>query len=148
MSFLPLKARRKVLFLFARITEPWYAKVLQGFNHMAIAEVIDEGLLFIIEPTTTGALSRLHLMPKIGDWDHITVLELDLRTTKTSKLVRPTFQTCATLCQYLAGINLGCHLVQSLYERLTMNNITELNALGVLRVKQWQHQVNKAQPLS
>jgi len=136
MSFLPLKRHQRVYFLFTRIETKWYLKIQTGFNHMAIAWPISPEHIYLLEPTFTGSLTCLKNLEDLNHKD-ITVLSLDLVHNPESKLVRLSFQTCATICQYLAGIDLGCKLVQSLYEKLTTESSTYLRSCGIKRVTSW-----------
>lgn len=103
---------------------------------MAMAWRIDEDHIYILEPTFTGALTHIAKLNQLI-LEGTQVLELDVIHHPQSKLVRLTFQTCATICQYLAGIDLKCKLVQSLYEKLTTESSTYLRSCGVKRVKSW-----------
>lgn len=139
MSFLTYQPKRKVLLFFQRNDDAWYFKFLSGYTHVAIGYVQDD-IVAITEPIFTGTLSYITLVPEDrGMWGHLDILELDIVQTCDSKLVRPVFQTCATICQYLAGIRLGAILPQTLYSRLTQKSEAWLVAHGITGVKKWGH---------
>ena len=138
MSFLPLKPRQKILLLFIRAQKPWYIKLFKGFNHVAIGWIVQNNWVFILEPQVSGAVVKFKDMPKTHEWDHFTVIELDLVNDMKRKLFKPTFTTCATIVQYLAGISLGARLAQTLYDQLTKRDKRYLLAHGIRRVTLWE----------
>lgn len=137
MSFLPLVRRRRFLLLFARSNDK-RIKWLSGFNHLAIAEYIGNDLMVIIEPHFWGCSIRscpVSMFPKLPN---VVIIEFCVHVTKTNKLIRPLLQTCATLVQYIAGIDLGIFLVQTLYDYLTQTDPFLLKAKGIHKLKVWE----------
>ena len=139
MSFLPLSQKPKVLILFTRIARPACLKEIKGFNHCAIAFFVDETCdhVFIVEPALQGANVALKKLPLEIHDEHTKILEIDLEFTFTQKLFRDGFQTCATLVQYLAGIDLKAVLAQTLYDRLTNRSEKYLKRHGIVEVTEW-----------
>ncbi len=137
-SFLPLKAKRKFLFIFCK-TNHWLARFTDGFTHVLLAEVIDDEFVVIIEPTSTGGVVLFRTLPAIHEWDYVGVLEVDVTRLHEYKLRKPLLHTCTTFCQYFAGIYLGCYLPQSLWNKLTSND-KDLKIQGIERVRVWEQQ--------
>lgn len=116
--FLPFKFRRRFLFIFGH-SDLWVNKYLKGYTHVVLAEFID-GFLTIIEPTLSSARVIFRTMPRSREWLDYGVLEVVVSYKDVTKnnLIGFKWQTCATVVQYLAGINTGALLAQTLYKRL------------------------------
>lgn len=137
-SFLPLVKRRKFLLLFSRNTDKRIAW-LSGYNHLAIVEYTSSDLMVIMEPHFWGCSIRTcptAMFPKLPK--EIKIIEITVTNTRTNKLIRPLLQTCATLVQYIAGIDLGIFLVQTLYDYLTQTDPLFLKAKGIHKLKVWE----------
>lgn len=130
--FLPSKRRRRFLFVFSR-TDCWWDKYLTGYTHVSLCEVI-EGFLVVHDPCLDGCRATFRVMPLPHEWDGYKVIEVTTSPTKANRLIRPIFQTCTTLVQYLAGIDLGAILVQTLYERLQDPAIQTKDGIREIRV--------------
>ena len=126
------------MFLFSRVIDRWYTRIQYGFTHVVFAEVVDEDLLFIIEPGFSGATMMLRTYPTLHEWDNYCVVEVSLNFNKSQKLIRPLIQTCATICQYLAGINLHTIWAQTMFERLTCEQHEYLSNYGIRSVRIWE----------
>jgi hypothetical protein len=133
MYFLPAKGYRKILMVFSRVDTSWYDKLLKGYNHVCMVEVLEDDLVVIIEPTNYGARFMLRSFPTEGEWAKFKVVELDVVVNRSRKLIGPRFQSCATICQYMAGIDTGAILAQTLYKRLTCGWLE-----GITGVKEWE----------
>jgi hypothetical protein len=129
--------RRKFLFIFMRIEDKWYTRLQTGFNHLALAERLGDDSYVLIEPLHSGANIAHVGQEAIDKLKPYTVIEADIVRRKCSRLVRPVFQTCTTVCQYLAGINCKVWLVQSLYNKLALSDDVYLRKLGVKEIKLW-----------
>jgi hypothetical protein len=138
-SFIPFKERRRFLFLFTK-TDGWWGKYLKGYTHVCLMEYINQEFAIGFEPALAECrtIFRTVLTRKdielLEDW---TILELTVLATKENRLIKPLFQTCATIVQYLAGISLGCILVNSLYNKLTKSSHKWLESKGVYGVTTW-----------
>jgi hypothetical protein len=103
-------------------------------------EYINQEFAIGFEPALSGCrtIFRTVLTRKdielLQDW---TVLELTVLATKKNRLIKPIFQTCATIVQYLAGISLGCILANGLYKKLTSSNHSWLESKGIYGVTLW-----------
>lgn len=139
MSFLPLVKRRKILLLFSRVPDKRIAW-LSGYNHIAIADITHDEAAVVIEPHFFGCSVRAIDVALITqpEFVGIKIIEMTVVNTKTNKLIRPLLQTCATLVQYIAGIDLGIFLVQTLYDYLTQTDPLLLKAKGIHKVKVWE----------
>lgn len=139
MSFLPYHLGQTIYLIFMRVDKPWYLKWLKGFNHVAIAWPTAEELVFIVEPVLNGTLadSRRNL-----DWlarrSGVVVVEVETGLWAENKLFKFTFQTCASLVQYLAGINLKVWLAQSLYDKLINLSVSQRTKYGIQKVTVWE----------
>lgn len=138
ISFLTLKKERRFLLLFRRLEVP-ELKALRGFNHMALGWYIAADKVQVIEPAFHGAnidivsIKDLKAMSEL-----VRVVEVDTTVTVGQRLFKEGFQTCATLVQYLMGIDLSVTLVQTLYERLTTYSDEYLSEHGILGVNKWE----------
>ena len=137
---MPLKSPQTILFVFSRLYDRWWAKYLSGFNHMAMAIVLDKDYVIVIEPWYSHCSVTCRTYPAPGEWDKWKVVELTVVPTNKQKLVRPVMQTCATLCQYLGGVNLGCILPNSLYNTIVSRSAEWLKDKGIQGVKIWEPQ--------
>ncbi len=133
--FLPSKRRRRFLFVFSR-TDRWWDKYLPGYTHVSLCEVV-EGFLIVHDPCLNGCRTTFRVMPLPGEWDAYKVIEVVTCPTKANRLIKPIFQTCTTLVQYLAGIDLGAILVQTLYDRLL--NPSTATKDGIREITIWPH---------
>ena len=134
--FLPSKRRRRFLFVFG-YTDCWWNKYLPGFTHVALCEVV-EGFLIVHDPCMNGCRTTFRTMPAPGEWNGYTVVEVVTRPAKGNKLIKPIFQTCTTIVQYLAGIDLGAILTNTLYQRLVDPNTQTKD--GIREIKLWEPQ--------
>ncbi len=140
MSFLPWVRKKTYLMLFTRMESP-ELKGLEGFNHMAIGWVHTDEVMQIIEPALQGASIDFVYVKDVlraQQEQNIEILEVDVRVTLKQRLFKERFQTCATVVQYLAGIDLDATLVQTLYERLTTKDEIYLKRHGIRRVVKWE----------
>lgn len=136
-SFLPLVKKRRFLLLFARNKDRRVAW-LSGYNHISIVELLRDDYCVVIEPHFFGASVYVTKSFELKELRGVTALELEVHNTRTNKLIRPLLQTCATLVQYIAGIDLGIFLVQTLYNYLTQTDPIMLQAKGIHKVKIWE----------
>lgn len=139
MSFLTLRETNTVLLLFTRVSKPDALRHIKGFNHVAWGWVLPEQpqVMLIIEPAMQGANIDFVYVEEVIE-EAIEVLELDLKFTFTQKLFKEELQTCATLVQYLSGIDLGATLAQTLYNKLTRKDKGYLAKHGILEVRRWE----------
>jgi hypothetical protein len=126
---------REFLLFFGK-SEGFWAHTLKGFSHCFIGETRAD-ILIIFEPLFSGGSFELLELPIETD-DCLTVLSIRVKSTHKNRLIKPTFQTCSTLVQYMAGINLGPITPQGLYEALTLSDAKWLKRRGVLEVKAWE----------
>jgi hypothetical protein len=106
-------------------------------------EYMNDELVVGYEPLLIGCSTIFRNAPtnqELQYWSDFTVVEVVVVTTRANRLIGPIFQTCATIVQYLAGISLGCVLVNSLYKKLTGSKDTWLRDKGIQGVKLWQKQ--------
>lgn len=140
MCFLPWVRNKTYLMLFIRLESP-ELKGLEGFNHAALGWEHTDEVMQIIEPALQGAnIDFVYVKDvlKAQKERNIEILEVDVKATLKQKLFKERFQTCATLIQYLAGIDLDATLVQTLYERLTTKDELYLKRHGIRRVVKWE----------
>jgi hypothetical protein len=97
----------------------------------------DDAFLVLFEPLFKGAVLDVMLNPFEFEED-LTILRVKIKSINKNRLIKPTFQTCSTLVQYVAGINLGPITPQGLYEALTLMDAKWLKRRGVLEVKSWE----------
>jgi hypothetical protein len=127
---------REFLFFFGTTTGFW-AKKLSLFSHSFVAEFISETEMIKFEPLFSQGSLELITFPFEVE-ENFTVIYVKTRPRNNkNKLVKPTFQTCSTLIQYMAGIDLGCITPQGLYEALTQSNPSWLMERGVMEVSKW-----------
>jgi hypothetical protein len=127
-------------------TTTWWDKILPGYTHVCLmmheSEEDENGMVKI---TYCDPLTRKSFMsPGCIYLESMTSLLLPKRamitiTYKPNRvnLIRPV-QTCATIVQYLLGINLGATTVNSLYNKLTTKHLNWLAKKGITGVKIWQ----------
>jgi len=124
-------------------TDLWYVKYIPGFNHVCLLEYMNDELVVGYEPLMIGCSTIFRDAPTSQEmeyWADWTIVEVSVVTTRANRLIGPIFQTCATIVQYLAGISLGCVLVNSLYKKLTSSKTEWLKDKGIQGVKIWQKQ--------
>lgn len=135
--FLPLKRTRTFLFIFG-FTDGWWGKYLSGFTHVALMEFIEEEQFVIgIEPLLSGSRTIFRTSPIPQDFPGWTVLKVCVQSTRKNRLIRPIFQTCATIVQYHAGLSLGCIKASTLYNRMLTRDKAWLRAKGIRSVEEW-----------
>lgn len=106
-------------------------------------EYVTDELIVGFEPLLIGCSTIFRDVPtkdEVQYWTDWTIVEVIVVPTRANRLIGPVFQTCATIVQYLAGISLGCILVNSLYKKLTGSKIEWLKQKGIQGVKVWQQQ--------
>ena len=146
-SFLPCRTRRKFLLIFCKTNGSWTHKYIKGFNHVVVAEVFDE-ILVILEPTFMCVNVMFRSYPSPGEWKDYTIIEVETvqrsadnillkQTSFANRLVRTYLSSCATICQYIMGCDLGCFLPSTLYSALTTKDSKYLKSKGIVRVKLW-----------
>lgn len=130
----------KALFLFSQ-TKGWWGKYLPGFTHVALFispyETLDEGMLF--NPKLPYPRIDFYLenpLESLVSFD--TVIEASISPTYRNRLIRPIFQTCTTIIQYICGISLGCTTAQGLYKCLVTKDGQWLAKKGISEVKVWE----------
>ena len=118
-------------------SEGFWAQTLKGFSHTFIGEIVCGGqALIIFEPLFKEACLEVMMRPFAFD-EELTILKIKVKSKQKNRLIKPTFQTCSTLIQYVAGINLGCITPQGLYEALTLSDTEWLKSKGILEVSVW-----------
>jgi hypothetical protein len=127
---------KEFLFFFGK-SEGFWAKWLKGFSHLLLAQFISDNQMVRFEPLFTDGFLDLMSFPFECN-DNYTVIYVKTCPTSKQKLVKPTFQTCTTLIQYMAGIDLGCITPQGLFEALTQSNTKWLKDRGVMEVSKWE----------
>ncbi len=138
-SFIPLKRKRRFIFLFSK-TDGWWDKYFKGYTHVCLMEYINDEFAIGFEPMVSGCRTIFRTVLNrrdielLKDW---TVVELVVSTTRQNKLFKPVLQSCATIVQYLAGISLGCILANTLYNKLTSSNVEWLESKGIYGVSVW-----------
>lgn len=132
--FLPSKKQRRFLFVFG-YTDGWWDSWLPGYTHVSLCEVVD-GFLIVMDPCLGGCRTMFRTMPLPGEWDSYKVIEVVTQPTRGNRLIRPIFQTCTTIVQYLAGIDLGAILAQGLYQ--TLMHPDTLSMDGIREIKLWE----------
>lgn len=138
MSFLKLREKSTILLLFTRVERPKALKEIKGYNHVAFGYQLTNEALLVIEPALQGAnIDFVYVDELAAKAAEIEILELDVRFTFSTKLFKEQFETCATFVQYLAGIDLGATLAQTLYNRLTKKSLAYLNNKGITEVRKW-----------
>lgn len=114
----------------------WYDRFLDGYTHVTLAQHIVPTYLSVIEPMDHAAITGIIRISELAQMKG-KILHLKTNVTRKSKLIKPTIQTCATLIQYMMGINLGVITCQSMYDRLVNKDSKWLRKRGVLEVKEW-----------
>jgi hypothetical protein len=139
-KLVPLKVKRTFLLLFGH-TDIWYAKYLSGYTHVCLFEYISEEFMICHEPILIGCQTMFRSALSVEDLSHLKewkVVQITVTPTAKNRLIMPIFQTCATIVQYLAGISLGCMLVDSLYKKLTRSKREWLKKQGIVGVNVWE----------
>lgn len=110
---------------------------MPGYTHVSLCEVIEE-FLVVHDPCLGGCRTTFRTKPLTDEWDRYMVIEVVTYPTHNNKLIKPIFQTCATIVQYLAGINMGATLAQGLYQTLTHPDTLFMD--GIREIKIWEPQ--------
>lgn len=135
----------KCIFLFGQ-TNRWWKKILPGYTHVALILYDDIGhnTLFI-EPELSRAYLEIQRNPPPDKLINVfdAALEVTITPTFCNRLIRPVFQSCTTIIQYLAGISLGCITAQGLYKCLTTRDGQWLRDKGILEVRKWEETLNE-----
>jgi hypothetical protein len=126
---------RYFLFFFGK-SQGFWGRKLKGFSQAFIAEFVTETDMIKFEPLYAEGSLEIIKFPFEYDKD-LTIIYVTTCPTDKNKLVKPTFQTCSTLIQYMAGIDLGCITPQGLYEALTESDAEWLKSRGVMEVSKW-----------
>lgn len=134
-SFLPYRFERRILLVFS-YTDGWWASILPGYTHVAMATILDDDFIVAMEPTLVGGNVLFRTLPGREEWSGFRVLELVVRPTRKNRLIRPIIQTCATMVQYWSGFWLGAYTVQGLYREL-MGCRKGLRHQGIMEVREW-----------
>lgn len=140
MSFLPLMRKREFFLFFMRVESP-ELKNLSGYNHMALGLMLTDEVMLIIEPALEGANMNLCYVKDIVlrvAMNPREALVMNVKRNRKQKLFKEDFQTCATMVQYLCGIDLKAKLVNTLYKRLTTKDEIYLRRHGILGVRPWE----------
>lgn len=137
-SCLPFKANRRFYLIFGYSDiKAWYSCFLDGYTHVTLAQTCNLGVVTVImEPLDHACMIGIKAISEPPTLKG-KVLEVFISVSRKSKLIKPTIQTCATLIQYIMGINLGVITCQSMYDRLVNKDSEWLRKRGVLGVKEW-----------
>lgn len=127
---------REFLFFFGKSSGFWRKK-LKKFSHVMLAEFISESIMIKFEPLFNQGSLEILSFP-FENRENFTIVYVKTQPNKMNRLVKPTFQTCSTLIQYMAGINLSAITPQGLYEALTSSDIKWLRSRGVMEVSKWE----------
>jgi hypothetical protein len=118
-------------------SEGYWAQTLKGFSHCFVGEIVCDGqALILFEPLFKEAVLDVMLRPFAFD-EHLVMIRMKVKSKNKNRLIKPTFQTCSTLIQYVAGINLGTITPQGLYDALTLSDAEWLKSKGILEVTEW-----------
>ena len=135
-TFGSISETKEYLFFFGH-SEGFWANTLAGFSHCYLGQPSYPFTAWVIfEPLFQEG--SLYLMPEPFELPVNTIaLRVRIKSRYKNRLIKPTFQTCSTLVQYMAGIDLGTITPQGLYEALTLSDDKWLKRRGVLEVSEW-----------
>lgn len=136
-SFLPFRFKRRYLVVFMQ-SNFWLFRLLWGYTHVCLVELYNDNIAVCYEPNLYGMNTIVREWPTLPELKGLTVFEVTVLPRSKNRLVRPIFQTCATIVQYLMNISLNCCLANSFYRKLHKMDMVYLNRNGISRIKRWE----------
>jgi len=130
---------REFLLSFSRCGR-WIDRFTNGYTHVKLGQLLPGEDREIIWFNPTFETGLVYLQSRcVGE--KTKGLYVSTVAQEKQAVCRFGIQTCATLVQYLMGINLGVWTPQGLYNELTMECEQRLYEQGVQEVRPWASQL-------
>lgn len=107
---------KRTYYLAFGYSDKWYTNYLRGYTHVAVV-ARSNGLVIGLEPLLSFCKVVAGTTVNLQEWNEILCVRVQHK--RANNLFKLQFQTCATVAQYIMGINTGAILCQTLYNRLT-----------------------------